>query len=102
MAGAERDRLHIEVAYGAAPDEVVVIALQLEAGATAEQAIRRSGILERFPGIDLEQDRIGIFGKAVARTAVLEDGDRVEIYRPLRADPKETRRRRAARRRERG
>jgi putative ubiquitin-RnfH superfamily antitoxin RatB of RatAB toxin-antitoxin module len=88
-------RIRVEVAY-ARLHEQVLLELQVEAGSTAQQAIERSGILERFPEIDLKKNKIGIFGKAAPLTTPLQEGDRVEIYRPLIADPKEQRKRRAA------
>jgi hypothetical protein len=73
------------------------VSLELRAGATAADAVRASGLLERHPEIDLGRHRIGIYGRVVAQQAQLADGDRVEVYRPLRMDPKEARRRRALR-----
>ncbi len=67
-------------------------------GATVADAIRISGVCEAFPEIDLARSRIGIHGVLTRPSQPLRDGDRVEIYRPLGADPKEARRRRAARR----
>ncbi|HBM84553.1 MAG TPA: RnfH family protein, partial [Halieaceae bacterium] len=64
-------------------------------------AARRSGVAERFEGLDLDDARLGIFGKLVAADQALRAGDRVEIYRPLKADPKEVRKARAARVKER-
>jgi len=87
--------MKVEVAY-ARPDVQVILALQVTDDSTAEFAIRQSGILERFPEIDLAQNRIGIFSKACKLDQILRAGDRVEIYRPLIADPKEARRNRAA------
>ena len=69
--------------------------LTLSAGSSVEAAIRASGFLEEFPEIDLAINRIGIFGEFAGLDQKLEDGERVEIYRALLADPKETRRRRA-------
>ncbi|MFP4129506.1 MAG: RnfH family protein [Halorhodospira sp.] len=88
--------LRIEVAY-ALPDQQSLIPVTLPAGGTAEEAIRASGILERHPEIDLSRQSVGVFGQVVGLDTPLYDGDRVEIYRPLRADPKEARKRRAAR-----
>lgn len=85
----------VEVAY-ARPDRQVLIALTVPAGATAANAIEQSGILERFPDIDLGQNKVGVFGRLCPLDRVLEAGDRVEVYRPLVADPKEVRRRLAA------
>ncbi|SMF95749.1 hypothetical protein SAMN02949497_3123 [Methylomagnum ishizawai] len=86
--------MKIEVAY-AKPDHQLILGLELPAGATAEQAIRASGMLARFPEIDLAVNAVGIFGKTCALDQALKPGDRVEIYRPLPADPKEARRGRA-------
>jgi putative ubiquitin-RnfH superfamily antitoxin RatB of RatAB toxin-antitoxin module len=85
----------VEIAY-ALPSQQIILKLHIEEGATAEQAIRISGILGKFPEIDLEQNKIGIFGKLCKPDNVLREHDRVEIYRPLIADPKEVRRQRAA------
>ncbi|HSW51890.1 MAG TPA: RnfH family protein, partial [Sulfuricaulis sp.] len=87
----------VEVAY-AAPARQEVIELTVRPGASVEQVIRESGLLERFPEIDLARNRVGIFGEIAGLRDPVRDGDRVEIYRTLLADPKETRRRRAARR----
>ena len=88
-----RKLLRIEVAY-AMPERQVLIALEVEEGTTALQAIERSGIIREFPQADPAHG-VGVFGKQVAPDTVLRDGDRVEIYRPLIADPKEARRTRA-------
>lgn len=85
----------VEVAY-ARPDEQVIIALDVEPGTTVEEAIRASGILERFAEIDLAQNKVGIFGKLTPLNTELRPKDRVEIYRALIADPKEVRKQRAA------
>lgn len=89
------ESVRVEVAY-ARPEEQVVIALEVEKGTSARDAVLRSGILERFPEIDLDASKLGIFGKLTKPDTALRPGDRVEIYRPLLADPKEVRRRRAA------
>jgi putative ubiquitin-RnfH superfamily antitoxin RatB of RatAB toxin-antitoxin module len=83
------------VAY-ALPEEQIILTLNAEPGITARQAIERSGILERFPQIDLASSKVGVFGKLAKLDVVLNAGDRVEIYRPLIADPKEARKKRAA------
>lgn len=85
----------VEVAF-ALPDRQEIISLEVAQGTTVRQAIERSGILERFPQIDLEKNRVGIFGKVTKLDNPLRPRDRVEIYRPLIADPKEVRKRRAA------
>jgi len=87
--------MRVEVAYAASADRQEVIAVELPAGATVEQAVRASGVLVRFPEIDLARNPVGVFGECVAPDRVLEDGERVEIYRALVADPKVVRRRRA-------
>lgn len=88
------EKYFIEVAY-AMPEEQVLFALDVDQGTTAEQAVKLSGVLDKFPEIDLSNNKIGVFGKAVKPELVLRDKDRVEIYRPLIADPKESRRKRA-------
>ncbi|MDH5300342.1 MAG: RnfH family protein [Gammaproteobacteria bacterium] len=91
----QQEMIRVEVAY-ARPDVQEIFALEVEAGTNAEQAIVRSGVLEKFPEIDLANNKVGIFGKLTKLQQPLIAGDRVEIYRPLLADPKEVRRRRAA------
>lgn len=90
----ETNMIGVEVAY-ARPDMQVIIPLQVEPGTTLIDAIRLSGILEQFPEIDPEQNKLGIFSKLCKPDTVLREKDRVEIYRPLIADPKESRRKRA-------
>ncbi|OOZ36234.1 RnfH family protein [Solemya velesiana gill symbiont] len=85
----------VEVAYAKA-NEQVILTVKGQEGITAAEAIERSGITEEFPEIDLETVKIGIFGKAAKKDAELNAGDRVEIYRPLIADPKAARKKRAA------
>jgi uncharacterized protein len=84
----------IEVAY-ALPTQQVILPVKVSSGTTAEQAIMASGVLAKFPEIDLARNKLGIFGKLVKADTVLREHDRVEIYRPLIADPKEVRRQRA-------
>jgi putative ubiquitin-RnfH superfamily antitoxin RatB of RatAB toxin-antitoxin module len=91
---AER-RTQVEVAF-AKEDEQALLAVEGPKGMSVREAIERSGILKRFPEIDLEVNRVGIFGKAASLDQTLETGDRVEIYRPLIADPKAQRKKRAA------
>lgn len=85
----------VEVAY-ALPKQQVIIPLMISNGSTAQDAVLRSGILDKFPEINLEKNALGIFGKAIRKDTVLRAMDRVEIYRELIADPKEVRRQRAA------
>lgn len=90
----EKNKILVEVAY-ALPQEQVILPLQVEQGSTLSQAIEQSGIRQKFPEIDLARSKVGIFGKLAKPDTVLRDKDRVEIYRPLIADPKEVRRKRA-------
>lgn len=85
----------IEVAY-AKPEKQVIIPVEVEESCTIEKAIALSGVLKLFSEIDLEQNKVGVFGKVAQLTDTLRENDRVEIYRPLIADPKESRRARAA------
>lgn len=96
----EQTLINVEVAYALA-EKQSILALQVPEGTTALDAARQSGITEKFEGIDLENAKLGIFAKVVSPGQVLRDGDRVEIYRPLIADPKEVRKARAARAKER-
>lgn len=87
-------QIHVQVCY-AAPMHEYVRALVVEAGTTIEQAIALSGVLRDIPGIDLALQPVGLYGKKRPLDTVLRERDRVEIYRVLVADPKESRRRRA-------
>lgn len=89
--------INVEVAY-ALPTEQKIIVLQVEEGTTVYDAVVRSRIAELYQQIDINSDPMGIFSRAIKdpKAEVLRDGDRVEIYRPLIADPKEVRARRAA------
>jgi len=89
------DRIAIEVAY-ATPDEQLILKLEVAPGTTLQQAVEKSGILDRFPEIDPAQMKTGVFGKLKKRDQTLRAGDRIEIYRPLIADPKQVRKQRAA------
>src|ERR1700694_5370448 len=80
----------------ALPDRATEIAVRLPAGATLGDALEASGFAERHPDVDMARARVGIFGKLSDRKAMLADGDRVEIYRALIANPKESRLTRAA------
>ncbi len=87
------DMISIEVLY-ALPHEQTLLKLQVPQGCTVNNAISISGIREKHPAIDLAKNKLGIFGKLCKDYAVLRDHDRIEIYRPLIADPKEIRRQR--------
>ena len=87
-------RLRAEVVY-ALPDGSHVVAVELNAGATLGDALAASGLAARFPEIERYGYAVGVFGERRPLDSPLADGDRIEIYRPLRVDPKEARRRRA-------
>ena len=89
------EKTRIEVAY-ATPEKQMIVDCEIETGTTARDAVRLSGIDLHFPEIDLEQCDLGVFGKLIPADYELTDGDRIEIYRALIADPKEVRRQRAA------
>ncbi|QOC23710.1 RnfH family protein [Wenzhouxiangella sp. AB-CW3] len=88
---AEDGTIRVEVA-AALPDRQELLVLNLPSGSTLGEAVERSEIARRLPGIEIDPGRLGIFGQRRSADTVLRDGDRVEIYRPLRADPKEVRR----------
>ena len=89
------ETINVEVAY-ALPEKQIIRTVNVDTGTTIGAAIVQSGIMMDFPELELEEAKVGIFGKAAVMTTVLSDGERVEIYRPLIADPKEVRRKRAA------
>ena len=89
------EQIDVEVVY-ALPHDQEILPLRLAAGASVRQAIESSGLLEKYAEIDLAKNKLGIFAKLVKPDALLRDRDRVEIYRPLIADPKEVRKQRAA------
>ncbi|MFA7270583.1 MAG: RnfH family protein [Sterolibacterium sp.] len=88
------ESLSIEIAY-ALPQKQELVHLKLPAGSTVQQAIEASGLKQKHPEIDLAKNKVGVFGKLSKLDAPLRDRDRVEIYRPLIADPKEVRKKRA-------
>jgi putative ubiquitin-RnfH superfamily antitoxin RatB of RatAB toxin-antitoxin module len=85
--------IEVEVVYALRAEQAVV-SLRLPAGATVEQALRQSGLLQRYPAITLDTVCVGVFGNRVTLNTRLRPGERVEIYRPLTVDPKDARRRR--------
>lgn len=95
MSTENDNKIQVEVAF-ARPDNQLIIPLEVSPEATVEEVIRASGILDKFPEIDLAENKVGIFGKLTKMDNTLRDGDRIEIYRKLIADPKEVRRKRAA------
>lgn len=88
--------IRVEVAF-ARPDKQKIIAIDVEEGTSAVEAVKRSGIVNLFPEIDPDSSHMGIFGKAIKNPSAheLRDGDRVEVYRPLKIDPKQARLNRA-------
>lgn len=88
----EKQTMHISVTY-AEQGKQRWLALEVPEPSSAEEAIRLSGILQQFPEIDLEENKVGIFGRVVKLAQPLKEGDRVEIYRPITADPETVERR---------
>ena len=94
-------KIQIEVIYGL-PDRQELITLVVSKGSLVEQGIIESGILSVFEDIDLKVNKVGIWNRIAKLTDELKDLDRIEIYRPLIADPKEVRKRRAEKAKEEG
>jgi putative ubiquitin-RnfH superfamily antitoxin RatB of RatAB toxin-antitoxin module len=94
--GVKAETIPVEVVY-ALPQEQFAAQFRVEAGTSIGEAIERSGVLARFPEIDLQSNAVGVFGCLRRLEERVAAGDRIEIYRALRADPKSTRRQRAAR-----
>ena len=91
----ESELIPVEVAY-ALPERQLIVALEVTPGTTALEAAQQSGIEQEFPGLVVDAGtNLGIFGQAVPLQQALNPGDRVEIYRPLKADPKAARKARA-------
>ena len=88
-------KVRVQVVY-ALPQGEDAVELELEPGATAADAVKASGLVQRHPEIDLAHHRVGVFGRVVEPRVALRDGDRVEVYRPLGMNPKEARRRRSS------
>ena len=100
MASAESacagpgDMVHVQVVYSPIPGALDVVDLALPPGATVADALRLSGLAERHPGVDFTRIPTGVWGSVCDPGQTLRDRDRVELYRPLRVDPKEARRER--------
>lgn len=94
MADPVPAAITVQVCYASATQHYLR-ELTVEQGCTIEQAIRRSGVLDAIAGIDLALQTVGLYGKKKPLETVLRERDRIEIYRPLVADPKESRRKRA-------
>jgi len=95
MSEQTASRFQVEVAY-ARPEGQFIIPVEVEAGMTLRHAIERSGLLEKCPEIDIASAKVGVFGKLSKLDKELRPRDRVEVYRPLIADPKEVRKQRSA------
>ncbi|MBY0575524.1 MAG: RnfH family protein [Gallionellaceae bacterium] len=87
-------KIDIEVVY-ALPNEQILFRQSVPKGATVAEALKASGVFDKYPEINLDANKLGVFGKLTKADAVLRDRDRIEIYRPLIADPREARRKRA-------
>lgn len=98
---SEQEQLTIEVVYGT-PTHQEIISCTVEPHTTIEQAILASGIVDVFPEIDLSVNNVGIWNRVAKLTDLVNDLDRIEVYRPLLADPKEVRKRRAEKAKEEG
>lgn len=88
------EKIKVEVLF-AYPDKVFLKKMELDQPLSVQNVILQSGVLQKFTEIDLRENKVGIFSRPVKLTDMVEDGDRIEIYRPLIADPKEMRRKRA-------
>ncbi len=99
MSNNSTAKLQIELIY-ALPHEQKILTIEIDENTSVEQAIRESQILQRYPEIDIAINKMGIFGKACKLADKLHHGDRIEIYRPLIADPKEARIARAKKQKE--
>lgn len=91
---ADGGSIPVQVCY-AGRRRLLLLQLEVAADSTVRQAITASGILQQAPELDLDTSRVGIFGKLKTLDSIVREHDRIEIYRPLIADPKEARRRRA-------
>jgi len=87
--------VNVEIAY-ALPEEQILIDVSVRSGADIKDAVLKSGVLKLYPNLDVENMQVGIFGKLAKMNYMVRERDRIEIYRPLIADPKEVRRRKAA------
>lgn len=98
---SDNGSINIEVVYGT-PEKQLILKVLVASDATVEQTIKTSGMSRYFPEIDLSENKVGIWNRTCKLTDTLKDGDRIEIYRPLIADPKEVRRMRAEKAKEEG
>ena len=95
MAESSRTAIRVEVAY-AESDSQTIVEVELPGGSTIREAIQTSELIHEYPAMDPERNGVGIWNKLKDLNDVLRDGDRVEVYRPLKADPRDVRRRLAA------
>ncbi len=95
MANQLTEQITVEVAY-ATPDVQQILTVIVPKGSTIETAINRSGMIDLFPAIDLSREKVGIFSKIKKLSDIIQEGDRIEIYRALKVDPKERRRQKAS------
>ena len=95
MSKTNLKKIIVEVVY-ALPEEQTLLAFEVDEGATAEEVINQSGILQQYPEINLTENKVGLFSKLIKLDHPVREKDRIEIYRPLIADPKEVRKKRAA------
>jgi hypothetical protein len=100
QGGAPTPHLAVTVVYSPCAGAVDEVTLSLPTGSTVADALRASGMQQRHAGLDLERVAVGVWGALRSRAQVLREADRVELYRPLSADPKESRRRRQRTQRE--
>jgi putative ubiquitin-RnfH superfamily antitoxin RatB of RatAB toxin-antitoxin module len=98
---SDNGSINIEVVYGT-PEKQLILEVLVDSNATVEQTIEISGMSQHFPEIDLSENKVGIWNRTCKLTDTLKDGDRIELYRPLIADPKEVRRMRAEKAKEEG
>jgi hypothetical protein len=89
------ESIRVEVIYPL-PEKQEILSVVVPVGSTVRQAIEASGVLQKYPEIDLAKNKLGVFAKLAKAETLLRDRDRIEIYRPLIADPKEVRKQRAA------
>lgn len=89
------ESIRVEVIYPL-PEKQEILSVVVPVGSTVRQAIEASGVLQKYPEIDLAKNKLGVFAKLAKAETTLRDRDRIEIYRPLIADPKEVRKQRAA------
>ena len=101
MSDSQNRQLNVEVVYGT-PQKQKIVSISVDSGCTVASAIEQSAMVTLFPEIDLDTSKVGVWNRTCKLDQILNDGDRIEIYRPLIADPKEVRKRRAEKAKEEG